>query len=242
MVMNNKIYKTNLFSFLLVLLIPQFSNLAHGIDNFESMKVLTTQMPAYPVGLVSEGILEGYAEIIIRVNEMGELTDVYKSAYSHPEFGRLAEKYIKMWTFQPAKLNGEPHAVIKSVDFRFEDKRGVHSLLAMEAAVMKMNFGPKDTDGKRIYSPEELDQDPIPLETETPLFPEEFKGQGIKGTATVVFYIDEEGNVRMPHVIENSQDIFGLTALFSVRKWKFKPPLVRGKPVSVLVRQKFNFN
>ena len=240
--MDNKFYKPNFISFLAVLLVPLFSHPAHGIDNFESMKVLTTRMPSYPVGLVSEGILEGYAEVVIRVNEMGELTDVYKSAYSHPEFGRLAEKYIKMWTFKPAKLNGEPQSVIKSVDFRFEDKRGVHSLLAMEAAVMKLNFGPKDTGGKRIHSPQELDENPIPLETGTPLFPEEFKGQGIKGTATVVFYIDEEGNVRMPHVIENSQDIFGFTALLSVSKWKFKPPLVNGKPVSVLVSQTFNFN
>ena len=240
--MKNKIYNTNLFSFLVVLLIPLLSNPAYGIDNFESLKVLNTRMPSYPLELVSEGILEGYAEVVIRVNQLGELTDVYLSAYSHPEFGRLAEKYIKMWTFQPARLNGEPQSVIKSFDFRFEDKRGVHSLLAMEAAVMKLNFGPKDMGGKRIHSPDELDENPIPLETEPPLFPEEFKGQGIKGTATVVFYIDEEGNVRMPHVIENSQDIFGMTALISVKKWKFKPPLAKGKPVSVLVRQTFNFN
>lgn len=234
--------KTNVFSLVVVLLTSLFFGLAYGVENFESLKVVTTKMPAYPVKLISEGILEGFAQVVIRVDETGELTDIYPSAYTHPEFGRLAEKYIKLWTFQPAKLNGEPLPVIKSIDFKFEDKRGVFSLLPMEAAIMKLKVGPVDTGGKRIYGPQELDEKPIPLETETPLYPEEFKGQGVSGTATVVFYIDEVGKVRMPHVVENSEDIFGMTALLSVRKWKFKPPLVKGKPVTVLARQTFNFN
>jgi TonB family protein len=232
--MKNKIYKTTLFSLIVILITPVFSGLTYGVENFESLKVVTTQMPSYPTRLVSEGIFEGFAQVVIRVNEEGKLTDTYLSAYSHPEFGRLAEKYIKLWTFQPAKLNGEPLSVIKSMDFKFEDNRGVFSLLPMEAAAMKMNFGPMDTGGKRIYSPHELDEIPVPLEIETPLYPDEFRGQGIEGTATVIFYIDEEGEVRMPHVTENSQDHFGMTALSSVKKWKFKPPLVKGKQVAIL--------
>lgn len=236
--MKNKMYKRNLFSLVLVLLTP----LVYGVENFESVKVLSTQLPTYPVRLVSEGILEGYAQVVVRVDEKGELTDVYQSTYSHPEFGRLAEKYIKLWTFEPAKLNGEPLSVIKSMDFNFEDKRGVFSLLPMEAAVMKMKVGDSDPRGKRIYSPQELDEAPVLLDSETPLFPEEFKGQGVSGKATVIFYIDEKGEVRMPHVVENSEDVFGMTALLSVRKWKFKPPLAKGKPVTVLARQTFKFN
>jgi outer membrane biosynthesis protein TonB len=30
-------------------------------------------------------------------------------------------------------------------------------------------------------------------------------------------------------------------ALIAVNEWKFKPPLVNGKPVSIQVRQVFNF-
>jgi len=227
-------------SFLVGLLLALVPALVSGIENFESLKVLTTKLPSYPYKMTLEGVYDGTAQVIVNVNEKGELEDVYLSAYSHPEFGRLAEKYVKLWTFQPAKLNGEPLSVIKPIDFSFEDRRGVFSLGIQEAVAAKLNFA-RFAGSKRIYSPKELDEIPVPLEIVTPLFPEEFKGQGVEGSATVIFYIDEEGEIRMPHVTEYSHASFGETALMAIEKWKFRPPLVRGKPVSIMVRQKFNF-
>jgi TonB family protein len=237
-----KLTKKAILSYFLITLFLVISpGLVSGIENFESLKVLTSKLPAYPVSMTSEGIYDGSAQVIINVDETGEILDVYLAEFSHPEFGRLAEEYIKKWTFQPAKLNGEPMSVIKSFDFRFEDRRGVFALGIHEAAASKLNFG-RFAEGKRIYSPKELDEIPVPLEMETPIFPEEYKGQGILGTATIIFYIDEEGIIRMPHVTDYSHESFGKTALIAVNNWRFKPPTVRGKPVPIMVRQKFNFS
>lgn len=238
--MKNKNFSVAIASILSAVLPVLAFGQGSGIENFESLKVLTSELPAYPMKMTFEGIYDGAARVVVNVNENGELEDVYLESYSHPEFGRLAQEYIKKWTFQPAKLNGEPLSVIKPFDFRFEDRRGVFALGIQEAAASKLNFG-RYAGAKRIYSPKELDEIPEPISMVTPLFPEEFKGQGVEGSATVIFYIDELGEIRMPHVTDYSHESFGKTSLIAINEWKFKPPTVRGKPVSIMVRQKFDF-
>lgn len=222
----------------LVVLTPGVTS---GIDNFESLKVIKTVLPAYPRSIIYEGIYDGSAQVVIHVNEMGELKDVFLAAFTHPEFGRMAEEYIWKWTFQPAKLNGEPIPVIKSYNFRYEDKQGVYAGGMMVSVADKLNYG-RFAKSKRIYSPSELDEIPLPIHMTTPEFPEEFRGQNIIAKATVIFYIDADGTTRMPHVTESSHDGFGQTALLAVKEWKFQPPMARGKPVAILARQEFKFS
>jgi len=227
-------------SALVILINLGLSTSSTAVENFESLEVIHSVLPAYPTGMTFEGIFDGSAQVIVNVNELGEVEDVYLSAYTHPLFGKLSEEYIQKWKFKPAKLNGEPLSVIKPFDFKFEDRRGVFAMGIHEAAASKLRFS-NFVNGKRIYSPRELDEIPEPISMETPLYPAEFKGRGIEGSATVLFHIDEEGNIRMPHVTEYSHDSFGKTALLAVDKWKFKPPMVNGKPVSIQVRQVFKF-
>ncbi len=234
-------YSTAIRSALLGFLVSVGASSLPAIDNFESLKVVSSELPSYPLGMTVNGIYDGAARVIISVNENGVLEDVYLESYTHPDFGKLAEESIKKWTFQPAKLNGEPLSVIKAIDFDFEDRRGVFAFGVMESVAAKLNFA-RFADSKRIYSPRELDEIPEPIEMITPLYPEEFKGQGTIGNVTVLFYIDETGEVRMPHVTEYSHESFGKTAIIAVEDWKFKPPLVHGKPVSIMVRQKFTFS
>jgi len=94
---------------------------------------------------------------------------------------------------------------------------------------------------KRVYRPEDLDSIPEPIEVVKPKYPLEFKEEGVRGEVSVLFYIDEEGRVRMPHITEYTHEEFAQLALVAVRQWKFKPPIRRGKPVSILVRQPFSF-
>ena len=56
-----------------------------------------------------------------------------------------------------------------------------------------------------------------------------------------MFYIDERGRVRMPHATDYSHELFGESALVTVRQWRFKPPRLNGKPVAILAEQRFNF-
>ena len=238
--MKTRTQKLLSYSTLLLLFAVLLPGKATAVENFESLEVTYSVLPAYPTKMTFEGIYDGSAQVIVSVNELGEIEDVYLSAYTHPLFGQLAEEYVRKWKFKPAKLNGEPLSVIKPFDFNFEDRRGVFALGIHEAAATKLRFS-NFVGGKRIYSPKELDEIPEPISMTTPLYPEEFKGKRVKGSATVLFYIDEEGAIRMPHVTQYTHENFGKTALLAVAKWKFKPPMVNGKPVSIQVRQVFNF-
>lgn len=238
--MNLKIDKKPLFTIIWALIFGIFSCSAAAVEDFESLQVVSAKLPKYPLRLTMEGVYDGKARVVISVNDEGVVDDVYLEAFTHPTFGKLADKYIRLWTFKPAKLNGEPISVIKAYEFDFEDKRGVHAAGIMESSADKFNWG-RFSKSKRTYSPKELDQIPVPVNMETPLYPGEFRGQRVEGSATVLFYIDDEGDVRMPHVMEYSHQNFAQVALFAVEKWKFQPPMVKDKAVAILVRQEFNF-
>ena len=238
--MNPKIDKKPHFAILLALFIGLFASTVVAVENFESPQIISSKLPNYPLGLTMEGVYDGKARVVVSVNDEGLVDDVYIEAFTHPTFGKLADKYIRLWTFKPAKLNGEPISVIKVFEFDFEDKRGVYAAGIMESSAEKFNWG-RFSKSKRIYSRKELDQFPIPVNMGKPLYPEEFRGKRVEGSATVLFYIDEEGDVRMPHVTEYSHQNFAKVALHAVEKWKFQPLKVNGKAVTILVRQEFNF-
>jgi TonB family protein len=60
----------------------------------------------------------------------------------------------------------------------------------------------------------------------------------------VEFYIDPQGNVRMPSVsretIEANEELSAV-AIAAVSQWQFDPPLAKGRPVLVLAQQDFTF-
>lgn len=224
-------------SIFLVALTPGF---AWGVDSFESLKIIQTTHPNYPMRLTQIGLYEGYVRLLIAVDYRGELNDVFVEEYTHETFAKIAEETVWEWEYVPAKVNGEPTTVVKALDFRFEDRTGLHSVDVMAAAADKLGLN-KMFGKKRVYSLEDLDAIPEPIEVVKPKYPLEFKDEGVEGNVSVLFYIDEEGRVRMPHITEFSHVEFAELALNAVKQWKFKPPIKRGKPVSIMVSQPFTF-
>ena len=238
--MKSQPHNSFLFSCLIIVFMAFSSVGATEVQNFESLKILEMKLPSYPMKMTFEGIYGGQARVVFSVDERGELIDVFQESYTHPEFGRLAAESIWKWKFQPSKLNGEPITVVKAIDFNFDDKRGVFSSGIIEAAAAKLNFG-RHAKSKQMYGPNDLDEELQAIEMGAPFFPEEFKNSDVDGMATVVFYIDEKGETRLPYTSEYSHLAFGQSAVHAVLNWKFKPPTVNGKPASILVRQQFNF-
>ena len=211
-----------------------------GLENFESLKILDMELPTYPNKMVFQGIYDGQATLVISVDETGSITDVFQESYTHPIFGRLADESVRKWTFQPAKLNGEPVPSIKPVNFNFDDRGGVYSVGIHEAASSSLMFT-SSPNSKRVYNLKELDELLEPELMVQPYYPEEFRDRGIDGSATVLFYIDEAGSTRMAHLEGYTHSSFGTSAISAVINWKFKAPTVKGKPATIQVRQTFNF-
>jgi protein TonB len=76
----------------------------------------------------------------------------------------------------------------------------------------------------------------------TPDFPTRAKRRGVtEGTVTVEYTVDETGSVRDPRVIESQpKGLFDEATLEALQRWRYRPKLVDGKPVTS--RRSFTFH
>jgi len=63
----------------------------------------------------------------------------------------------------------------------------------------------------------------VPVRMVAPVYPYELKRDGITGVVSVVFDVDEKGDVQDPKVQKSSNPKFEQAALDAIVKWKFKP-------------------
>ena len=75
-----------------------------------------------------------------------------------------------------------------------------------------------------------------------PLYPAKALQAGISGEAAVLFQIDATGAVVNARIESASAPEFGEAALQAIRQWRYRPALLKGKPVSIgTSRQKIPF-
>lgn len=207
------------------------------------LRVRQTILPLFPRDLLSEGVMSGRTQIVIDVDEEGKLADWLVVAYTRPEFADAAVAAIRKWEFYPMVVNGSRVASQVMVGFEFEAKGvvldirpGTNPLLWSLPGLFNRVYRP--------CTPQELDRIPMlltPVDPRSLGYTKEMEQRGITGSATVEFYIDESGVVRMPAVIEADFPELGHLAVLAVRQWTFEVPTSRGKPVLAHVRQRFDF-
>lgn len=84
--------------------------------------------------------------------------------------------------------------------------------------------------------------DVIPIVRIEPQFPREALIKGIEGWVEVEFTIEPDGTVSDPKVLAaEPRRIFDREAIRAIYKWKFKPRIVDGKPVSRRASQRLDF-
>lgn len=79
-----------------------------------------------------------------------------------------------------------------------------------------------------------------PKREDMPRYPEDAKRAGVQGVVQVEIVIDEAGRVRDARVVR-SVPMLDQAALDGVRRWRFDPTLVNGKPVAVRMVVMVNF-
>ena len=97
-----------------------------------------------------------------------------------------------------------------------------------------------------VSSPEaiegvELSVRPRPFLQIAPTYPDDLRGTGVVGRATVLFVVDEKGNVINPEIESATNEAFAAAALDAIRQWKFLPGMVDGVAVKTRMRQPFSF-
>lgn len=87
-----------------------------------------------------------------------------------------------------------------------------------------------------------VDENPVPVKTPPPRYPDSLKREGVSGVVAVTIVIDETGTVASTAVAKSSHPDFERPALDAVSKWKFKPAKKDGNPVKVKVTLPLRFS
>ena len=82
----------------------------------------------------------------------------------------------------------------------------------------------------------------IPIVRIDPQWPREALLEGIQGWVEVEFTILPDGSVADPRVVNSEpRRVFDRNALRAILRWKFKPRIVDGQPVSRQATQRIDF-
>lgn len=93
-----------------------------------------------------------------------------------------------------------------------------------------------------VAQPRQLDRAPLPQKVVQPAYGARLAEQGIRGDVKVSFYIDPQGQVRMPAPVEADHPELAYLATEALRQWVFQPPTRAGRPVLVQAVQRFSFS
>ncbi|TVR48323.1 MAG: TonB family protein [Puniceicoccaceae bacterium] len=232
-----------LFSAVLVagLSVPAFATVlaAPGTEDYRPPKIETQTPVNYPYLLRARSI-EGFARVVVVVDQQGRPADVVVYDASHPQFGMALARSVREWTFQPALVEGEAaqSRVILRSDFSL---RGTVTNMTTTEFLMNMLDRFTNPDFYRLSRFDELDRLPERTKEVAPVFPEEARGMDLTGEVMVHFVIDPDGKVRVPGIRRAEDELLAAVALQAIQEWEFTPPTRKGRPVYAHGVQPFTF-
>jgi len=214
-----------------------------GSAAFESARAHPDNpMPIFPNSLKMDGITQGRAVIAVSLDHEGRMKDHLVVAYTNEQFARTSLDALRDWKFSPARLDGEPVPVQFDLAFDYTLEGAVITAGIAEHFLWD-HYGRMGSSAL-AYQPAtsaRLDRAPMRIGGESPKYAQAAAKEGVKGNVTVRFYIDEQGNVRLPAVEGLSDPYLNEQAVTALRGWKFAPVTSGGQPVLVAAQQEFNF-
>jgi TonB family protein len=93
-----------------------------------------------------------------------------------------------------------------------------------------------------VYALKEVDQAPTPISRQDATYPRTLRTRRIEGSVVVGFTINSKGTVLDAHAVSSTNEGFEQAAIDAVKKWRFKPGMKDGKPVSTKVEVTLTFS
>ncbi len=210
-------------------------------EYYSQLQVLNQVKPVFPEAVLHLGITEGFAEVVLIVNERGEQRDMIVSVASHKQFGSASVAAIQKWNFIPLQVDGKAQTsrVKVNVDFEYIGVGQPKYPSIIEEAALRFE---RDGLFDNISNLGQLDHEPRLIKDVRPVYPENLKKSEKSGMVVVEFFIDPAGNVKAPGIKMATDDEFAISALAAIKEWKFEPPLKRGRPTYARVYQRFSYN
>ena len=214
----------------------------YGID----LKIDVIRQPVFPQNLLMEGYTEGKVRIAFEVDHDGELRDWLAVEATHPDFVSAIARVIDSWKFSPPHINGENRSIVSTLTIDYRAKGAVLSFdIASGLATRRFNelFG-FASERQSLSSVKDLDTVPQPIVAKKPIVPRELVEKYDGSKAVFTFYVDEEGQVRIPslHSTDGNVELgMLLAAQDALVQWRFSPPTKNQRPARVKLAQEFVF-
>ena len=197
--------------------------------------------PAFPYAALADGFSEGHVTLAIGRTPGGEPGDVLVLEATHPRMAEAALEAVREWRFQPTSNPADLEPRVVRIGFRLHGliiyPLGKNTIQAPEDEVGSLALA-KTPDVPRVQS---LSASPRMLAKPMPVYPEALRSTSRDGTAAVKFYVDEEGRVRLPQVMEASTPEFGEAAKAAVCQWRYEPLSTGGRRVVATDQWQFQF-
>ena len=196
--------------------------------------------PEFPARARLEGIPCGNVSVVVNRTATGEPSDLLILETSHPSFAEAAREAVQQWRFTPqtdAQLQRLKPALLR-FNFKYSGVIYINPTIENQLA---QSGADKASEPIETPSFQELDQQPKAISQKMPDYPVTLRQQGTEGKVNVIFYVDEEGRVRMPRVVAEDAPEFGEAALAAVSHWRFEQPQRKGRPVVAREQWTFQF-
>ena len=171
--------------------------------------------PVYPPEAV-ERRTEGYVVVEFTVTETGSTANVRVVESSDPIFNASAIESASQYRYTPRVTDGATVEV-----------PGVRTRLLY--VLDGLDDGPPPEFIQLKTEPLEY----LPIVKVAQVYPPRAAAQGIDGFVIVQYTVTTSGNTKDITVIESSNSLFEPAAVQSVRKYKYQPKLIEGRPVEV---------
>jgi len=231
---------TNLF--ILCFHIPLLGNSSEDKATNQDLQVIKAVKPILPANVAKTGVTEGFAIIVLIVDNKGLQKEFVEFAASHPAFARSTIRAIKRWGFTPRIVNGAAYAsrVFVKASYSLENGGGG----VVDASIIDEAMFKNKTINRSLFMVSdinELDHEPKISKSISPVYPAEMREVEASGQVLVEFFIDTTGKVKAPGIKSSSNDYFAVAALTAIKEWRFQSPMKRSKRVTARAYQPFFF-
>ena len=198
-------------------------------------------IPEFPDFVRLTGNSKGIVTVAIGRDGEGRVNDVLVLDSTHPRLTQSVIAAVRQWKFTyPA--NPAPHGreVVPIVRFLFSSK-GISLVSAQTGSGAAKERDMNESAPVILPTFADLDAPPKPIEHTMPRFTGALAERVAGGEVTVKFFVDENGKVRVPIILDCTVPELGLAALAAVERWTYEPPRISGRETIALETETFGF-
>lgn len=197
--------------------------------------------PVFPSSARVAGIPDGLVTLAISRDAAGVPGDILVIDATDHRFAEAAVDAARSWRFAPVSSDTELHEELVRIGFRLTGVVYINADNQNKAGLLADYVAKKLREPVRIPELQSLPITPKAIAQPMPAYPAALAGKAIEGRARVRFYVDEEGRVRLPQVVEATRPEFAQAALAAVAQWRYEPPRLGSRRIVASENWSFNF-